>query len=73
MGDDIELGLQEVDKAEDIGPGLAQVDSKPAVSRTATAQDHDRPHHLQTLLSTHSNNLSLSDVNPVDVKVRNLA
>jgi ABC-type multidrug transport system ATPase subunit len=72
MGDDIELGLQEAEKVDDIGPGLSQI-SKTQVLKMATAQDHEHPHDLQILSSTHANNLSLSDVDPVDVQVRDLA
>jgi ABC-type multidrug transport system ATPase subunit len=73
MEGDIELGLQEAEKAEDIGPGLSRIDSKPAASKPATVQDHEHPQNLQTLSSTHANYISLSDVDPVDVQVRGLA
>ena len=73
MEDDIELGLPTADKADDIGPSLLQVDSKAPASKTATAQDHESHNHLQTLSSTHTNRISLSDVDPVDVQVRGLA
>lgn len=73
MGDDIELGLREADKADDMGPGLSHVDSEAPASKTATAQDHEPLHDLQALSSSHTNDLSLSDVDPVDVQVRGLA
>jgi ABC-type multidrug transport system ATPase subunit len=73
MGDDIELGLKEAEKTDDAGPSLSHVDSRRRASKTATAHDKEPPHDLHTITSSSANQISLSDVNPVDVQVRGLA
>jgi ABC-type multidrug transport system ATPase subunit len=73
MLDDVELRLKEAEIADELGPGLSHIDSKSRASKTATAHDDEPSHALHAISSSHGNQLSLSDVDPVDVQVRDLA
>jgi len=73
MEKDLEIGLGGPENASRGAAHLAKVDSKPTASRTSTAKDREPHNDLHHLSTSHSNHISLSDVDPVDVQVRNLA
>jgi ABC-type multidrug transport system ATPase subunit/ABC-type multidrug transport system permease subunit len=70
MTSDIELGDPE--KESGGGAHLSTIDSK-APSRTASEKETEPHQDIHHLSISHSNHISLSDVDPVDVQVRNLA
>jgi ABC-type multidrug transport system ATPase subunit len=68
---DIELGIEEPGHTNRSEARLSHIDSKHPAS--LTTNDQEQNHALHTLSASHSNHISLSDVEPVDVQVRNLS
>ena len=68
MEKDIEVGLE--DQKDSKGAAhLSHTKSKPEIA----AKDHDEHHDLHAFSTARSNYISLSEVEPVDVQVRDLA
>jgi ABC-type multidrug transport system ATPase subunit len=69
MEKDIEIGLQGQKRPNELLP-RSSTDSKASPTTGDESEQHNGIHILST---SHSNNISLSEVDPVDVQVRNLA
>lgn len=71
MEKDLEIGLDEKEDTYGVAH-LSPTDSNPTAS-PPTTNNLDYPHDPTTLSTAHSNHISLSEVSPVDVRIRDLS